>query len=333
MDARIPSKAPGHFGLRGLLIACLTIGSVAGLGLSTAVVVRATGSSYPTAIVDDEGMSTTLTTEPQRIVSLTPANTEIVFALGAGPRLVGGSASDDYPPEAVDLPDVNTYEGVDFEQVVALEPDLVLAGGNAGTAPDDIARMRELGLPVVVVWAPDVPGVLADIKLIGSAVGAADEAAALTTEMQGHLDRVSAAVAAERTRPRTFYDVGYDAEIWAPAPDSFVADMVERAGGEAITTDDPSVWSIPLETLVVADPEVIVLGDAAYGVCPDAIVGRAGWQDMTAVANGDIRPVDDQVVTRPGPRLAQGLASLAQAIHPGIDVGDITSDHSLCPAA
>ena len=119
-------------------------------------------------IVDDEGTEVVIEALPERIISLSPANTEIVFALGAGDRLVGGTDFDDFPAEAAALPDVATFTGVIMEQVVELEPDLVLAAGNDFTPADDIARMRELGFPVVVVYAETVDEVLADIELIGA---------------------------------------------------------------------------------------------------------------------------------------------------------------------
>jgi iron complex transport system substrate-binding protein len=290
----------------------------------------AQGSGFPASLLDDEGTQVTLVAQPQRIISLSPANTEIVYALGAGARLVGGTAWDDYPAQAADLPDVATFQGVTLEQVADLEPDLVLAGGNAFTPPDDVARMRELGYPVLVVYAADVPAVLQDIALIGQAIGAGAQARDLTDRMAAQLDEVSRAAAATGSRPRTFYEIGSEPEIYAPAPDSFVADMVDLAGGEAITTKDPSAFAISLEELVVADPEVIVVGDATYGVCPSDVVARPGWSDMTAVVNGDVRPVDDVPVTRPGPRLAQGLASLARAIHPDLELADFPPDPPLC---
>jgi iron complex transport system substrate-binding protein len=129
-----------------------------------------------------------------------------------------------------------------------------------------------------------------------------------------------------------FYELGAEAEIYAPAPGSFLADMIVRAGGEPITTADPALWSIPLEELVVADPEVIILGDANYGTCPDAVASRPGWEGMIAVINGAVRPVDDAPVTRPGPRLAQGLASLARAIHPELELSDFPADPPMCEA-
>ena len=155
----------------------------------------------------------------------------------------------------------------------------------------------------------------------------------MTDEMSTQLDSIAAAAAGTGSTPRTFYEIGSEPEIYAPAPDSFVADMVALAGGEPITTGDPSVFSIPLEELIVADPEVIIVGDANYGVCPADVTGRPGWEDMTAVADGAIRPVDDVPVTRPGPRLAQGLASLARAIHPELELADFPADAPICAAA
>jgi iron complex transport system substrate-binding protein len=107
--------------------------------------------------------------------------------------------------------------------------------------------------------------------------------------------------------------------------------MVNIAGGNAITTTDPQVFAIPLEQLVTADPEVIVLGDAAYGTCPDNVVTRPGWAGITAVQDGQIRPVDDIIVTRPGPRLGEGLAALALAIHPDADIDPPTAGTEYCP--
>ncbi len=295
----------------------------------------ATATSRPmSVVVDDTGTAVRIPTLPERVISLSPANTEIVYALGAGDRLVGGTDFDDYPPEAVALPDVASYTGVRMEQVVQLRPELVLAGGNGLTPDADIARMRELGYPVVVVYARTVDGVLDDIRLIGDALGgdAIAQADAVTAGMSAGLDRVADLAAGTGTTPRTFYELGDQPELFGPAPNSFIADLVTLAGGDPITTSDPAVFSIPVEQLIVADPEVILLGDAAYDVCPDAVAARPGWAGMTAARTGAIRPVNDIVITRPGPRLAQGLASLARAIHPELtgQLTDFPADPPMC---
>ncbi|HEY5520554.1 MAG TPA: helical backbone metal receptor [Candidatus Limnocylindrales bacterium] len=275
----------------------------------------ATPTTSAITITDDEGTTITLPGPPQKVISLTPATSELMFALGAGDRLVGRTNYDDYPPQISSVPAVATFQGVEMEKVVNIGPDLVLAGGNGFTSAADIKRMRDLGYPVLVLYAKDVPGVLADIRLVGQAVGEASAADSIATSIQSQIDQVTQAVAG-LPAPRTFYEIGDDPELYGPAPDSFVADMVTLAGGDALTTTDPSVFSIPVERLVALDPQVIILGDAAYGTCPDTVAARPGWESITAVKNGDIRPVDDTIVTRPGPRVGDGLIALALAIHP-----------------
>ena len=272
-------------------------------------------AAFPMTIVDDEGTEVELAAEPQRIVSLTPAATEILFKLGAGPRVVATTDFDDYPPEAVSLPDVASYTAVDVEKIVSLESDLVLAGGNFFNDPAAIAQLRDLGVPVVVTYAPDIATVLKDIELIGTAVGLAGEARDLTAAMQADFDQVEAATA-DLAKPRVFYELDATTDIYTAADDSFIAEMIELAGGTPITTGSTTDFAISIEKLVTADPEVIVLGDSVYGVTPEAVAARPGWDVMTAVKKGDIRGVNDLVVTRPGPRLVEGLRELALAIHP-----------------
>jgi iron complex transport system substrate-binding protein len=277
-------------------------------------------ADFPVTLTDDEGTEVTIDERPDRIIGLSPAITETLFALGVGPSVVGGTDFDDHPPEAVALPDVATFTGVLIEQVVDLEPDVVFAAGNAFTPAADIERMRGLDIPVVVVYAEDVDEVLADIELIGRAVGATAEAETIVSRISRRIEEVRTATAALTERPRVFYQLGSEPEIYGPAPGSFIADMIVLAGGAPITTGDPTAFSIPLEKLVTEDPEVIVVGDANYGVCPDDVMARPAWRGMTAVRRGDVRPVDDIIVTRPGPRFGDGVAALASAIHPDLEL-------------
>ncbi|MDQ3554683.1 MAG: helical backbone metal receptor, partial [Chloroflexota bacterium] len=193
-------------------------------------------TAFPLTLTDGEGTEITLDAPPERVVSLSPANTEIVFALGAGDVLVGGTDFDDFPAEAADLPDVATFTGVLMEQVVDLDPELVLAAGNGFTPAPDIERMRELGFPVLVVYAETVDEVLADIELIGQAIDREEEATDLTAGMRDRIEEVTTAPRDSREEPRVFYQIGSEPEIYGPAPGSFIADMVQLAGGEPITT-------------------------------------------------------------------------------------------------
>ena len=274
--------------------------------------------AFPATLTDDENTPVTIPAEPSKIVSLTPAVTEILFALGAGSRVIATTDFDDYPPAAVALPDVASYTTVDVEKIVGMEADLVIAGGNSFNPPEAITRLRSLGVPVLVVYAPDIAGVLADIELIGSAVGLADEATAMTATMRAGFDAVAAATAG-LAKPRTFYELDVTlGPIYTVADGTFTETMIESAGGDPITSGSTTDFAIPLEKLITADPELILLGDGAYGVTAAQVKARPGWNVMTAVKAGAIRPVNDLIVTRPGPRLVEGMRELALAIHPDL---------------
>ena len=336
-DFQAPSARGGKgFHRSWRLVAAIAL--VALVGCQPAVAPSASpaataATTFPREVIDDEGTSVRLDERPERVVSLSPAITETVYALGAGDRLVGGTDFDDYPAEAAALPDVVANVRVLLEQIVELEPDLVLAAGNNFTPPADIARMRVLGLPVLVTYAESMDGALHDIRLIGSAIGADAEAEAIVAGMEARVAEVAGAVGTIDDRPRVFYELGAEPQLYGPAPESFPADMITLAGGEPITTTDPTVFTISLERVVALDPQVIVLGDANYGVCPDDVSGRPGWGSITAVREDAIVPVDDIIVTRPGPRLAEGLAALTLAIHPAADVEPPVGAAVLCAAS
>jgi iron complex transport system substrate-binding protein len=288
-------------------------------------------AAFPLTLVDDEGTEVLLAGEPSRIVSLTPATTEILFALGVGERIIGKVEDLSlYPPEAAEIPDVASFGEVDLEQVVSLEPDLVIAGGNFFTSPEAIERMRSLDLVVVVLYAPTVEGVFADIVLTGQAVGRPGEAADLAASMRASFDQVAAATRGVDA-PRVFYEIDATGAFYGPADASFLAEMIELAGGDPITTGSRNKFDIPQERLIEADPEVILLGDAAYGVTAEQVAARPGWDVMTAVREGAIRPIDDIVVTRPGPRLVDGLAALLDALHPELEVPSASPMRSAAP--
>jgi iron complex transport system substrate-binding protein len=272
-------------------------------------------ATFPLTLTDDEGTDVRLSAAPQKIVSLTPATTEILFAIGAGDRVIATTNFDDYPPAAVALPDVASYTAIDIEKIVSMGADLVVAGGNGFNPPDQLAKLRSLGIPVLVVYARNLASVLADIELIGDAVGDGPAARELTATMQAGFDRVVAATES-LARPRTFYEIDTTGAIYGPPDQSFLTEMVDLAGGDPITTGKPDKFDISLEKLVAADPEVIVLGDAAYGATPAIVKARPGWGSITAVKTGAIRPAKDILITRPGPRLVEGLENLAVAIHP-----------------
>jgi iron complex transport system substrate-binding protein len=274
-------------------------------------------AAYPLTVTDDAGREVAIGAEPARIVSLAPSNTEIVCALGACDRVVGVTDFDDYPPEVIEIDKVVTMAQVDVEAVVAAEPDLVLAAGNELTPTAVIEQLDDLGLAVMVLYPESLDEVTADIELVGTAIGRGDAATELVDEMELRIADVQEAVAG-LAQPRTFYEVGvFEGTIYTAGEGSFLASLIETAGGDPITGDALST-SIEAEDLVAADPELILLGDATYDdtITPESVAARPGWAGMAA-ANGRVLVVtEDVVITRPGPRIVDGLEALARAIHP-----------------
>jgi len=317
-----------------LVLALLVAACAAGSGGSTpgtasdqpstpATATPVPATVYPLTLTDDAGREVTIEAEPQRIVSLAPSNTEIVCALGACDRLVGVPEyqvgyPDDVAATVSDLPIVVSFGPVDREAIVAAEPDLVLAAGNELTSTEDIDALADLGLPVVSLYPESLDEVSGDIELVGEALDAQAEAAEVTAGMAETIAAVEAAVAGEPT-PRTFYEVSvFEGTIYTAGEDSFLASLIETAGGDPIT-GDAATTAIQLEDLVEADPELIVLGDAAYDptITAETVAARDGWAEMTAVVEGRVVPLpEDILITRPGPRIVEGLEALARVIHP-----------------
>ena len=287
--------------------------------------------SFPVTLTDDEGTEVTIAAEPQKIVSLTPATTEILFTIGAGDRVVG-KVEDvaSFPPETVGIPDVATFNGVDVEQIVDLEADLVISAGAGLTQGDAVEQLRRADVPVLVIYPTTVDGALAGIRLIGQATGFTDTAESLAIGMEQRIDELERLAATATAKPRVFYEIDVTGGIFTPPVDSIYGEMFRLAGAEPISGN--ASYSISLEELVAADPEVILLGDAAYGVTAESVGERPGWKDMTAVKDGAIYPIDDVLVTRPGPRLVEGLEALIRAIHPEL-ADDLTTGFVGLPAA
>jgi iron complex transport system substrate-binding protein len=273
---------------------------------------------FPLTLTDDAGRSVTIDAAPERIVSLAPSNTEIVCALDACDLIVGVTDFDDYPPEVADVERVVVGAQVDVEAIVAAEPDLVIAAGNEFTPTTVIEQLIGLELPVLTLYPESLEEIYADIELVGDAIDRGDEAGALVEDMEARVEEVRTAVA-DLERPRTFYEVSvFEGTIYTAGDGSFLASLIETAGGEPITGDALST-SIAVEDLVAADPELILLGDATYDptITAESVAARPGWETMTAVVDGRVVPVaEDLVITRPGPRIVDGLEALARAIHP-----------------
>lgn len=272
------------------------------------------GAAFPVTITDDDGVEVTIDAEPRRIVTFAPSMTEIVFAVGLGDRLVGVSGSfDDHPPAAKRIERVGGAGdfGVDpnIEKVVRLEPDLFLTIPGGDTWKQ---RLRDLGVPVVTLHADDLPDLLRDIRTIGELTGASAEASELADRMGSEIDEVEGQAAAGRG-VSCFFEVYYP-PLTTVGPDTFVFDLLERAGCDPVTAgakSDYPEWSI--DELVADGPEVyFVTPESARSV--QAVARRPGFAAIPAIEAGRVVLVDGDLVTRAGPRVVDGLRQLAEGL-------------------
>ncbi len=292
-----------------IIISCFTLGC----GQETEVAQGIT-------IEDDFGRQVVIHTVPEKIVSLTPSGTEILFALGLGPRVVGGTNFDNYPPEALDLPKVGDYENPNLESIIALEPDLVLADSIHQKAVEELER---LGIPVLAFDPASVAGVYDTLIRIGTATGVLEAAEELVDQMQSEVADLTAPLAslAEEDKPTVYYEIWYEPLITV-GPQTYIHDMITLAGGHNIAADAQTPWpEYSLEVLIEKDPQIIICPRILMGgitVEEEDFAGRPGWGNITAVREGRIYLVEDDLISRPGPRCVQGLKELVQILHPDL---------------
>jgi len=308
----------------GIAIASLVLtactGSASGRtgGSSTASTGTSPGplAAFPVTITDDDGQQVTIDASPVRIVTFAPSMTETVYALGLGDRLVGVSGRyDDHPAAAKQVPEIGGAGefGVDpnLEEVVSLQPDLFLtiSGGDQWKQ-----QLRDLDVPVVTLNATDLPDLLSDIRVVGRITGATDAADALTSDMQERADAVAIAVSDAGGPVSCFFEV-YFPPLTTVGPNTFIYDLLVRAGCDPVTSDakaDYPAWSV--EKLIAGQPDVyIATPESAKSA--EAVASRPGFAAILAVAKGAVL-VDSDLITRPGPRVIEGLEGLEAALHP-----------------
>jgi iron complex transport system substrate-binding protein len=263
----------------------------------------------------------TLAGPAQRVVSLAPNLSETLFAIGAGSQVVGRDEFSDYPAEVKSLPSVGGSMGkLNPEAIVNLKPDLVLAA-DINTA-EQVQSLEKLGLTVYMLPNPTtMDGIYQNLQTVAELTGRQAEAATLVASLKGRVAAVDSKIAAVTERPLVYYELdATDPNApYTAGPGSFVDQLIQEAGGQNVGSDLKDQWAqISIEQLLVKDPDIIILGDFAYGVTVEQLSQRAGWTSLKAMKDGKIFNIDDNTVSRPGPRLVDGLETLAKLFHPDL---------------
>ncbi|MCK5634270.1 MAG: ABC transporter substrate-binding protein [Anaerolineales bacterium] len=273
---------------------------------------------FPLTLVDGMGREVVLLGPAQRIVTIAPSNTEILFAIGAGGQVIGRDDVSDYPPEALEVASIgSTYGELNTEAILVLEPDLVLAA--TITTPEQVQTLDALGIPVYLLANPmDFPGLLKNISIVGILTENEVESVALIESLEARIDAISQK-AAGAERVSVFYEVdGSDPTApWTTGTGTFQDVLIGLVGGKNIAAEIAGWGQMSLEEIVTRNPQVVIFGEGPWvPTTVGSLSDRTGWGEIAAVVDGRVYGIDTNLVDRPGPRLVDALEEMALMIHP-----------------
>ena len=269
-------------------------------------------TTYPYTITDSYDRTVTLDKEPEKVVSIAPNITEIIFALGEGQKLAGRTEYCDYPEEAKQVASIGTLQEPNIEKIVELKPDLVIASTHF--QKESLGKMEEAGLKVAVLYGEEsFEGVYDTIDKVGKVLNANKKAQSIIADMKKKVSEVKQKVKGKNT-PSVYYVISYgQMGDFTAGKGTFIGKMIEMAGGKN-AADDVEGWSYSLEKLVEKNPDIMIC--SMYYDTKKGIQSTNGYKDLDAVKNGKLFEIDNNLLDRQGPRLADGLVELAKIIHP-----------------
>ena len=271
-------------------------------------------------VTDMKGREITLDGPASRIVAITASDVEIIYALGAGDLLVGRGEYCDWPAEVLDKPVVKSGAETNLEEILALEPDVVIMATMAQTE-DQVKALEDAGVKVIVSDAQNLEGVYTAITLIGDVVGKADEAAAIVKEMQDTFEEIRAK--AENTGKTVYFEISpLQWGLWAAGKGTFMDELAEICGLTNAFAEIDGWGEVSEEQVLAKDPDYIVTTSMYWGEGPtpvEEIASRAGWDQLKAVQNGKIFNADSNEITRPGPRLMDAVKALFDFVYGAVE--------------
>lgn len=268
-------------------------------------------------ILDQSGREVVLKGSPQRLISLSPSNTEVLFALGLGDRLVGVTEYCNYPPEAQDKAVIGGFATPSIEKIIELEPDLVLA---STIHEEDLPLFDEVGITVMVVESSTLVELFTTMSLVAEVSGVTAAGEALIASMQERINAVEAVIAAVPPAERTlvYYEV-YSDPLMSAGQGAFINEIIQLAGGVNIFNDLADNYpEVSAEVVVERQPEVILFPDyhGTADLVLETMTGRPGWESVPAVINGRVHAISDDAFARPGPRVVEAVEEAAALFYP-----------------
>lgn len=282
--------------------------------------VKDSGKQFPVTITDDANREVTIEKEPETIVSIQTSNTEIAFALGLGDKIIGVSDYDNYPPEVEEIEKVGAQD-IKSELVLTLLPDIALVTDyHYKTHPETLKQFEEAGIDVVVVGsAISFEDVYSNIEMIGTATGSKKKAEEIVSDMKERLQAIKDKAADIKDKKKVWVEVSPAPDIFTTGKNTFMHEMLESIQAVNAAGDQEGWVKMTEEEIVQLDPEVIITTYGYYVDNPTAgVLNREGWTEVPAVKNKNVFDVDSDTVTRPGPRLIEGVETLAELIYPEI---------------
>ena len=272
--------------------------------------------SEPITIVDGLNYTVTIKKIPQRIVSLAPSNTEILFALGLGDKIVGVTDYCNYPPEALNKTKVGGYSTINIERVVALKPDLVVAA--YGNGEETIEVLKKLNLTVVALNPKNISDIKKNIELLSKITGTEKNASKLIDKMNTKIEWVKSRVK-NKGRIKVAHVLWHD-PIWVSGKNTFIDEVISIAGGENVFNFEG--WKIVgIEDLIEKNPEVIIVSSGSgmgggRNVVYEWVISDGRLKGINAVKNGRVYIVDADIISRPSYRIADAIEIIAKFLHP-----------------
>jgi iron complex transport system substrate-binding protein len=270
---------------------------------------------FPKTIVDDMGREVVINKQPQRIVSLAPSNTEILFALELTDQIVGVTEYCNYPEEALTKTKVGSFSEPNIEKIVELEPDLVFA---TSMHKKTVEQLEKLDISVFVVNPSNISEIINSIKKVGDATGRSEAAGQLTADMQSRIEAVKEKTEKlkEEDKPLVYYEL-WDDPVMSAGPGSFVDSLITLAGGINLAGDAEGKYpKLSEEVVIERNPDIIIHQYDHGSNKIENIADRPGWQNITAIKQGKIYGIDPDIVNRPGPRIVDALEKFFEYIHP-----------------